>query len=430
MAEPQYIGPYRIVRQLGAGGMGAVYEAIHSSISRRVALKVLHASVAQTPELITRFFNEARAVNLIEHPGIVQVSDYGQTEQGQPYLIMEFLNGEPLSKRLHKGADPLTVADVIRLTRQLAEALTAAHDCGIVHRDLKPENVMLVKDIEVDGGIRTKLIDFGIAKLAPQHQGEQALGFETAIGTLMGTPVYMAPEQCRGAGDVGAAADVYALGTIVYHLLAGTPPFVASSVGELLAMKLYDPLEPLSTRNTELPPELSALVDNMLQRLPGERPTMRQVLQRLKELPLPTLRELQAASSVSAASSASLMRSTLGRGEHHGHTLRASRLVLSTAVLLAVLTAAVWTARSLTAVPQSMLSPTSPVKTAAAGIPPAPVQTHVSEVLTEIPDLAAPTLDAAIAAAPDSEISDPKRKTKRSPRHKKDIVNDQVRYVE
>jgi serine/threonine protein kinase len=201
MTAPQQLGPYRIVRPLGQGGMGAVYEAVQEPIGRRVALKVLLPQYAQDRDAVTRFFNEARAVNLIEHPSIVQVSDYAQVADGTVYLVMEYLRGQTLSDRidaLQRQGQRVPLREVVQLAAQLADAMSAAHDKSVIHRDLKPSNVMLVPDPAVPGGSRVKLLDFGIAKLARNE------GRGTATHDVFGTPQYMSPEQCAGAGGVDA----------------------------------------------------------------------------------------------------------------------------------------------------------------------------------------------------------------------------------
>ena len=160
-----YIGNYRVIRQLGVGGMGVVYEAMRDDIGVRAAIKLLRPEYAQNAEIAARFFNEARAANMIHHPGIVRVFDYGQIPSGAAYLAMEFLEGESLRQRLERE-ERLSEVDTMRLGRQVASALAAAHEKQIVHRDLKPENVMLVPDAETPGGERAKILDFGIAAVS------------------------------------------------------------------------------------------------------------------------------------------------------------------------------------------------------------------------------------------------------------------------
>lgn len=272
---PTSIGPYRIQRLLGEGGMGAVYEGIHETTSLRVAIKVLHPEYARDATMTGRFFNEARAVNKIEHPGIVQVFDYGQQADGCAYLAMEFLKGESLSSRLARGQRARPLGESLRLGWQVATALAAAHANGIVHRDLKPDNIMIVPDSSAPGGERTKLLDFGIAKLVEAVRGNQP---KTQSQIVMGTPQYMSPEQCKSASLVDEKTDVYALGVLLFELLAGRTPFVAESGGEYIGMHLFREPPRLNSIAPNLPAELASMVDSMLLKGKTERPSMSQVV--------------------------------------------------------------------------------------------------------------------------------------------------------
>lgn len=266
------IGPYRIVRLLGSGGMGHVYEALQEPIERRVALKVLRPEFASDAEILDRFFNEARVVNRIEHPSLVQVTDFGRTDSGVTYIAMEFLRGETLEQRLRgvsSQGNRMPIAQVLDLAWQVAEAVAAAHEKGIIHRDLKPDNLMLCPDPMAPSGERVRILDFGIAKLLEPGNGGQ-----TKTQALMGTPRYMSPEQCRGAGQVDARTDVYSLGVIVYQLLAGVPPFVAEGVGEIIAMQLLSEPPPLSPLAPHASVELCELVHSLLRKDRAARPTM------------------------------------------------------------------------------------------------------------------------------------------------------------
>jgi serine/threonine-protein kinase len=186
------VGSYRLLEQIGEGGMGAVWLAEHVMLGRRAAIKVLQASFSMQPDIVTRFFNEARAATAIADPGIVQVFDFGHHSDGSAFIVMELLEGETLHARLRRTG-PLPCADALRIARQIAGSLGAAHARGIVHRDLKPENVFMVRDAEVAGGERAKILDFGIAKL----------GVGTSSGTnthaVLGTPAYMSPTSTRSA---------------------------------------------------------------------------------------------------------------------------------------------------------------------------------------------------------------------------------------
>ncbi len=274
-----HIGPYRLLRKLSQGGMGVVYECVHEAIERRVAIKVLNAEYTRNTEAVTRFFNEARAVNRIEHPGLVQIFDYGQLADGTAYIVMEFLKGETMGRRARKR-DAMSLHRQLGLIRQVAETLQAAHEKGIVHRDLKLDNIMVVADPAIPGGERTKLLDFGIAKL---REPSQRLA-ETRGDLLLGTPGYMSPEQCRGAAGVDEKSDVYSLGVVMFRLLSGRMPFVAAGAGEIMAMHIYEDPPPLSGLAPWVPAPLSALVHRLLCKDKQQRPTMKELVGLLDEL--------------------------------------------------------------------------------------------------------------------------------------------------
>jgi serine/threonine-protein kinase len=221
---------------------------------------------------VQRFFNEARAATSIADGGIVQIFDFGHHTDGTAYIVMEMLDGESLERRLHRQGS-LALGDVLRLMRQIASSLGAAHARGIVHRDLKPDNIFIIPDSEVAGGERTKLLDFGIAKLS----GELA-GVKTQTSAVMGTPMFMSPEQCRGAGLVDGRSDVYSLGCVMFLLLAGRPPFVAEGAGELIILHVCEPPPRLAQLVPGLPPAVDALVARCLAKDPAERPASGAVL--------------------------------------------------------------------------------------------------------------------------------------------------------
>ena len=260
MTEGATIGPYRIVKKIGEGGMGAVYLAHHTLLGRAAAIKVLLPSLSSQREVVERFFNEARATTAVNDPGIVQVFDFGHHTDGSAYIVMELLEGESLDARLHRGT--LSVADALRITRQVAGSLAAAHARGIVHRDLKPDNLFLVRDPEAQGGERPKILDFGIAKLT----GDSSDRTRTRTGTVMGTPVYMSPEQCRGTGSIDHRSDIYSLGCVLYHLLTGHPPFDLEGIGEIISAHLREPPRP-----TGLAPAIDDLVLRCLAKAPEQR---------------------------------------------------------------------------------------------------------------------------------------------------------------
>ena len=226
-------GNYRIVRRLGSGAMGTVFLGEHERIARSAAIKVLAPEFAVNPELLGRFVDEARATSLIHHPAIVEILDCGVHPGGQPYITMEYLEGETLAAILERaGAIPWSEACV--WAAQIADGLGAAHRHRIVHRDVKPANVMRLADREAAPGALPapliKVLDFGVAKLLHDSQS----GARTHPGKLLGTPEYMAPEQCGGEGAIDARTDIYALGCVLYELVSGNPPFPVDNLNDLI----------------------------------------------------------------------------------------------------------------------------------------------------------------------------------------------------
>ena len=259
--------------------MGAVYEARQEPLERRVALKTLHADHAKSKEFIARFFNEAKVLSRLEHPSLVQVSDFGHAADGTAYLVMEYLRGQSLGRRirdLSERGERLPVETALHVCVQVADVLEMAHEQGIVHRDLKPENLMLVGDPVAPGGERVKVLDFGIAKLTDDRGG-----VKTATDQVMGTPAYMSPEQCAGAGGVDAQTDVYALGCVLYELLAGRTPFVADGPGRLIGMHLFQEPPTLLSVAPQVPTEIAELVHRMLRKEKTQRPTMKETAREL-----------------------------------------------------------------------------------------------------------------------------------------------------
>ena len=280
----QLVGNFRIVSKIGQGGMGAVYAAVHRQIGRRAAVKVLHGPLAKTSDYAQRFLNEARAVNILRHPNLVEIFDFGQLPDGTLYIIMEFLEGESLRAKLRRSRK-LSEPQATELARQMAQALDSAHQKGIIHRDLKPENVMLVADAMRPTEDRVKILDFGIAKVNQQSQpnkqspapkGEDGEDFQTAIGTTMGTPKYMAPEQYADASKVDGKADVFALGVMLYEMIAGQVPFPKTSLAAF-----HQPPKPLAEVEPSVSPKLAQLVHRMLTPKSLDRPGMREVLELL-----------------------------------------------------------------------------------------------------------------------------------------------------
>jgi eukaryotic-like serine/threonine-protein kinase len=264
--EGTSIGQYRVLHKIGEGGMGAVFLAEHALIGRRAAIKVLLPELSVRREIVDRFFNEARATSAVSDPGIVQVFDFGFHTDNSAYIVMEFLEGEPLDLRL-KRLGVVPIADGLRVTRQVAGSLAAAHARGIVHRDLKPDNIFMVRDPEAPAGERPKILDFGIAKLS----GDDPNRMRTRTGALMGTPIYMSPEQCRGAGGLDHRSDIYSLGCVLYHLITGRPPFDLEGMGEILAAHMRESAAPPSALVSGVPAGVDELVLCCLAKSPDDR---------------------------------------------------------------------------------------------------------------------------------------------------------------
>ncbi len=251
------VGSYKLIQKLGEGGMGVVYLAEHKYIARRAAIKFLLPDLTGSAEVVGRFFAEARAVSLIEHPGIVEVIDCEIRSDGRAYIVMEHLQGESLRayfERVGKlDGDP---AGALAILRQIASALAAAHAQGIVHRDLKPDNVFLhLPTGRSPSDPIVKVLDFGIAKLLGGEGGSK-----TRTGQLLGTPLYMSPEQCRGARSVDGLSDVYSLGCIMYETFCGRTPFQADGFGDLIIAHVSQaPPEPL-----DFAPHMAPLVRQTL----------------------------------------------------------------------------------------------------------------------------------------------------------------------
>jgi serine/threonine-protein kinase len=264
------IGNYCVVEQIGEGGMGAVYSAKHTLLDKTVAVKVLLPQYSSNEEVVSRFFNEAKATTMVDHPGIVELYDFGHLDDGRAYIIMELLVGESLDDRIDKvGRMPFTEA--ARVVHRIAGILSAAHDHDIVHRDIKPENIYLVPDPGVEERERPKVLDFGIAKLNDESNPNALSKVKTRTGSIIGSPLYMSPEQCRGAGRVDHRSDIYSLGCILFELLCGGPPLDGEGAGEIIGAHLHvqppNPAELVSS----IPAGLGAVVLKSLAKKPDER---------------------------------------------------------------------------------------------------------------------------------------------------------------
>jgi eukaryotic-like serine/threonine-protein kinase len=258
--------------------MGKVYLAVHPDIGRQAAVKVLAATDAADPQLASRFITEARAANAIRHPNIVDIYDSGVLPDGTPYIVMEYLEGETLQQVLLRGQLP--IADAFDWGCQIAEALSAAHLRDVVHRDLKPDNLFLLPDPRRLGKRQVKVLDFGIAKLQRTTLGQV---HKTRTGSLLGTPLYMSPEQCVGGKNVDHRTDIYSLGVILYEAVAGKRPFDSDGVYELINMHVNQPATPPSQHRPDLPGSFEAVILQALAKEPAERqPSMAVLLSQLE----------------------------------------------------------------------------------------------------------------------------------------------------
>jgi serine/threonine-protein kinase len=243
------VGRWELVRCIGVGGMGSVWEAHHESLKRRVAIKFINLAHADDDDARMRFEAEAKAASALHSRHVVEMFDHGRTDRGEPFIVMEYLVGESLEARLQREGR-LSLAATAAVVVQVARALQQAHDLGIVHRDLKPDNIYLAPD-EEPGMFVAKVLDFGVAKLT----GASAVlsDAKTKTGSLMGTPYYMAPEQARGAKELDARADLWSLGVIAYRCVTGVLPFDGDALGELLVAICMGTYRPAGSFTPALP---------------------------------------------------------------------------------------------------------------------------------------------------------------------------------
>ena len=250
--------------RIGSGGMGSVYEGEEPNIQRRVAIKILRARLADDPDFVERFQNEARLANSVEHPAIVDVFSFGRLEDGRPFFVMPLLQGESVRALLDRQGRASPERSWA-IAREVASALGAAHAVGLIHRDLKPDNVFVEAKGEHE---RVRVMDFGIAKSVAPTSGADAP--KTRTGMLLGTPAYMAPEQWWGA-KLDARVDQYALGAMLYEMLTGTPPFDPNHASGVMRLHLHEAPPHLDTHGVELPAAIDALIQRLLAKEPGDR---------------------------------------------------------------------------------------------------------------------------------------------------------------
>ncbi len=257
-------GKYRVEEIVGAGGMGAVYRATHTVIGRTVAIKTLHSSFVKNESVLQRFQLEAQLAGSIGHDNICEVTDFGTTEDGSPYLVMPLLKGDALSDVLGRE-NKLPTDRLFDILSQTLSALEAAHKSQIVHRDLKPDNIFVTRIGDRDNFV--KLLDFGISKVLDQ---DTVLNL-TRTGTVIGTPFYMSPEQAKGAKDVDHRADIYAIGVILYEALTGKRPFEGDSYNEVMFKIIAEPYPNPCDVNSNIPPAVEKIVLTAMARDPAER---------------------------------------------------------------------------------------------------------------------------------------------------------------
>lgn len=264
--EGTFIGNYQVLRLVGSGAFGDVYFGKNPSIDKAVAIKVLAPEMARNAEAVARFNAEARAVDRIQHPNIVQVFDYGRLPDGRYYIIMEFLNGKSLAELIEEKS-PFSLREALGILRQIASGLEAAHHNNVVHRDLKPDNIIVLEG--KDGETRVKILDFGIAKMLDGAIDDAA---KTSAGVIMGTPLYMAPEQASGSSaEIGPATDVYAMGVIAYRMISGQFPIEGENPREVLYKQVTEPPRPLSKVTRGLSPRICEVVHGALEKNPKKR---------------------------------------------------------------------------------------------------------------------------------------------------------------
>ncbi|HJT27684.1 MAG TPA: serine/threonine-protein kinase [Pyrinomonadaceae bacterium] len=258
-------GKYRIDARLNEGGMGTVYRGCHVLMDKTVAIKVLRPSLAADEKIVARFSREARAASRITHPNAISVTDFGEDESGHVFLVMEFLSGRTL-RHVIREEGPLPLARVVDITRQVGDALNAAHEQGIVHRDLKSDNIMLVDTMTGD---HAKVLDFGIAKInEPDGAVDTNL---TAPNLVIGTPQYMSPEQCSQDVEIDARSDIYSLGVILFEMLVGHVPFSGDSPTIVMMKHLQEPVPSVLEERSDLPASVARVVARAMAKVRDNR---------------------------------------------------------------------------------------------------------------------------------------------------------------
>jgi serine/threonine protein kinase len=258
-------GKYRIDERLSEGGMGTVYRGTHVLMDKTVAVKVLRPSLAADEKIVARFSREARAASKISHPHALSVTDFGESENGVVFLVMEYLDGKTL-KEIIRQEGPMPLPRAVEILRQVGGALDAAHGEGVVHRDLKSDNIMLLSSSGTD---YAKVLDFGIAKIK-EPEGEYNPGL-TAPDLVIGTPQYMSPEQCSQSPDIDARSDIYSLGVILYEMLVGHVPFTGGSPTAIMLKHLQQPAPSVLNERADVPAAVGRVVARAMEKRPEDR---------------------------------------------------------------------------------------------------------------------------------------------------------------
>jgi serine/threonine-protein kinase len=380
---------YLIVRKLGEGGMGRVYEAEHTVVKRRIAIKCLHAQYASNSDVLGRFLREAQAAGSIGNEHVVDVLDMGRMADGAPFMALEYLDGRDLADVL-RADGPMPIGRAVRIMQQVCSAVGAAHEKGIVHRDLKPENVFLIAR-----GTNTdfvKVLDFGIAKFLTGEGG----GSRTGTGVMVGTPEYMSPEQIEDTKSVDHRSDLYALGVILYTALAGRPPFRTESVAKLAYEVCTLPPPPLRGVRPDVPEALASAVEQLLAKTPDARiQSAREVSERLSPFAALDAAPVAGSTTLPARSSAIAPPVTAPAA-----TRRWPLAVTAVAISLVVAAGVAWRSQSRPA-PRPMLTPSPTVIAAppAFAEPPPIVEAAVAPPPAALPPVAPTTEPAPITAA-------------------------------
>ncbi len=375
-------GLYKIDRRIGEGGMGRVYMAVHIHLNKPFAVKVLSEAVATNRQAIERLRIEAQTASSIDHDNIVDVVSFDATDDGRVFLVMEMLEGESLATLVEAG--PMSLERALPIVYQVCEALEAAHERGIVHRDLKPENVFIVRKRDADF---VKVLDFGISKVKTAEAERVRM---TKTGQVVGTPLYMAPEQARGETDIDRRADIYALGVMLYEMIAGRPPFLGGNYFQLLWKHGNETPEPPSRHRPDLPAAIDAVILKALAKDPDDR--------------FQTMAAFEAALMAAApeigSSPARLMSLPPAPAAPAPPKKSVARAVAGVAALLGVGALAFLASRSgPTAPPPNLQSAPATAEASPAGAPaadPAPAKAPVSSAAEPVPQGAEPPLTATV----------------------------------